>query len=418
MSTTATVIYKSPKDWEPWKTEFRKRAEASGVWVFIDPEMNLEWPEKPVKPFFQDYPKKLVHRITRNNTPTASNNSSNTMTAGVHQPDEVDPNARPNSLAEMTADGRIAYKQDWDEFVYADREYKEHMKNLRELTHWVLASISPSIQETALLPGKNLREWYEVLAQSGKVYEQRLMTDTQSEYRLHLTLLPKQAKKVDEWVQKWQEIMARGQRYRVPETMSVQTWSNDLIQAVATVMETWSTNFRMNRKTAIQDDSLTYQEVGADLLDEWTTIHGRRGKTYKGGFLALHGEEVESTQDEIRVGDPPADRPAREPSQQPRSGASGSSRGGRGRARGGRGRGRGGNKYQRIESEDMSSKCRACLQFHDLADCFYVFKQKKPKGFNLSPLIVELVAARLKADPDLEKEVKRYLREMEKGSDD
>ncbi|KAK3935006.1 hypothetical protein QBC46DRAFT_217329, partial [Diplogelasinospora grovesii] len=52
MSTTATVIYKSPKDWEPWKTEFRKRAEASGVWVFIDPEMDLEWPEKPVKPIF------------------------------------------------------------------------------------------------------------------------------------------------------------------------------------------------------------------------------------------------------------------------------------------------------------------------------------------------------------------------------
>jgi hypothetical protein len=151
--------------------------------------------------------------------------------------------------------------------------------------------------------------------------------------------------------------MAREQCYRVPETMSVQTWSNDLIQAVATVMETWSTNFGMNRRTVIQDDSLTYQEVGTDLLDEWTTIHGRRGKTNKGGFLALHREEVELTQDAIRVGDPPSDRAARETSQQPRSGANGSSRGGRGRARGGRGRGRGGIKYQRIESEDMSSLC-------------------------------------------------------------
>ncbi|GAB1319503.1 hypothetical protein MFIFM68171_09713 [Madurella fahalii] len=335
------------------------------------------------------------------------------MTTGIHQQDEVDPNGRPNSLAEMTADGRIAYKQDWDEFVYADREYKEHMKALRELTNWVLTSISPSIQETTLLPGKNLKEWYEVLARSGKVYEQRLMTDVQREYRQHLTLLPKQAKKFDEWVQKWQETMARGQHYQVPETMSAQTWSNDLIQAVATVMETWSTNFRMNKRTAIQDGSLTYQEVGSDLLDEWTTIHGRRGKAFKGGFLAWHGEEAEPTEDEIHVDATPIERPAQEPSQQPRSRGRGGNR-----SRGGRGRGRGGNKHQRTDSREVGSKCRACLQFHDLADCFYVFKQKKPKGFNLNPLIVELVAARLKADPDLEKEVKQHLKKMGKELDD
>ena len=109
-----TATYTTPKDWEPWQTEFRKRAEASDIWQFIDPDEDLDWPEKPIKPIYQDYPKKLQRRETRHNTPGTNNASSQPMVTGIHQPDEIDPNGRPNSVAEMTKEGRDNYRQNWE----------------------------------------------------------------------------------------------------------------------------------------------------------------------------------------------------------------------------------------------------------------------------------------------------------------
>ena len=139
-----TVTYKALKDWEPWKTEFRKRAEALRVWHYIDLNEDLDWPERLIKPIFQDYPKRLTARTTRN-TPSTNSASTTTISTGIYQLDDIDPIGRPVLLIEMTSDGRIAYKQDWDEFIYADREYKDYMKSIRELTNWVLGLVSLSI---------------------------------------------------------------------------------------------------------------------------------------------------------------------------------------------------------------------------------------------------------------------------------
>ena len=298
------------------------------------PHEDLDWPEKPIKPIYQDYPKKLQRRETRHNTPGTNNASSQPMVTGIHQPDEIDPNGRPNSVAEMTK-GRDSYRQNWEEFLFSDREYREQMKAIRELTNWVLTSVSPTIQETALLPGKTLKEWYATLAEAGKVHEERLMTDTQSEYRQHLKTLQKNSKKLDEWLQRWQEIMTRGIRHGVPETQSMRTWSHDLLQAVAPIMPNWSSNFRMMNKEKLQAGTLTYQSVVADLLDEWTMIHGQRhaGRAMKAAFPAYHGQEVgpveSDTRDEIRVAAGQSPQTNRE--RPPRG------RGGRGnRARGGK----------------------------------------------------------------------------------
>ncbi|KAJ8129613.1 hypothetical protein O1611_g4017 [Lasiodiplodia mahajangana] len=206
--------------------------------------------------------------------------------------------------------------------------------------------------------------------------------------------------------------MARGIRHNVPETKSVQTWANDLIGVVATIMETWATNFKMTRREALRNESLSYQEVGAELLEIWTTVYAQKpsAKQVKGGFLALHGEEADSTvavKEEAHIQDSTqVELPHSHPQSQ---GTSNGRHKGQGRKeKHGRG-----NKRQRVNSGDSSTKCKACLQFHDLKDCFYVFLNKRPKSFNPSYIIQALADARVKADPELEKEIKRLLEKMQ-----
>ncbi|RYP16544.1 hypothetical protein DL767_010169 [Monosporascus sp. MG133] len=100
---------------------------------------------------------------------------------------------------------------------------------------------------------KNLREWYAKLAESGKVYDSRLMINTQREYRERLRQASKSAKKLDEWIVKWQEIMAQGQRHGVPETKTAIIWVNDLCTALAPIAETWTTTFQMVNKKEINN---------------------------------------------------------------------------------------------------------------------------------------------------------------------
>ena len=113
MSMAPIVIYRTPKDWEAWKIEFRKHANASDVWKYIDPKSTTPWPTEPIEPDISTYPKRLIHCETRR-TPSASTSSvsstADMITAGIHQPDEVDPSSTPATITEMTTEGRAAYR--------------------------------------------------------------------------------------------------------------------------------------------------------------------------------------------------------------------------------------------------------------------------------------------------------------------
>ncbi|RYP42865.1 hypothetical protein DL768_010169 [Monosporascus sp. mg162] len=168
--STSSVIYKGPKDWDRFKGEFQLRAYALGIWRYIDPDPNNAWPVEPTKPNMASYLKKLVRQIT---TRAASSSSEGTI-----QAEEVDYTGHPTNTFEMTTEGRQAYTQDFATYTYEDRKYENFCKKINDLTKWVLESVSPAIKETSFLLGKNLREWYAILAESGKVYDSRLMNNT------------------------------------------------------------------------------------------------------------------------------------------------------------------------------------------------------------------------------------------------
>ncbi|RYO77104.1 hypothetical protein DL764_010242 [Monosporascus ibericus] len=247
VQSTSLVIYKGPKDWDRFKGEFQSRAYALGIWRYIDPDQDDPWPEEPTSPDITTYPKRRLRQPNR----AASSSSEGTIYV-----EDVDRTGHPTNTLEMTTEGRQAYTQDFATYTYEDRMYENFCKKINDLTKWVLESVSPAIKETSLPPGKNLREWYAKLAESGKVYDSRLLINTQREYRERLKQASKSGKRLDEWIVKWQEIMAQGQRHGVPETNTTIVWVNELCTALAPIAETWTTAFQMVKKAEIDSGPL------------------------------------------------------------------------------------------------------------------------------------------------------------------
>ncbi|RYP62094.1 hypothetical protein DL770_009640 [Monosporascus sp. CRB-9-2] len=407
--TTSSVSYNTPKDWVPWKTEFRKRADNLDVWEFIDPESNEAWPVKPKEPRIQDFPKRNLRAVPRQQ-------SSESITVGASQQDEPDESV---NLADLTADGQKAYTQAWSEFTYRDKRYYDIRKNLKELSNWVISSVSPTIQETALLEDQNLRDWYATLAVAGKVYENDLASDIQNQYRQHLKLFAKSHKKIEEWIQRWEEIMAKGRKHGVPEITDCRTWVKDLLAAVAPVLGNWASNFRMTRKTDIANGKLSYLEVAADIRDEWTTIHSYKipGRNMNASFPALHGKEGEPIEVEDDQKTDLTEEATGDSSRQFRRGGRGDSQGNRGR--GGRKlRDHFKRKRQEFNSEvESGRRCRACLQIYQLSECLYVFPEKATTGWKPFFPIQELVKYRMASDTALENEIRRLKKEQKQEPD-
>ena len=121
------------------------------------------------------------------------------------------------------------------------------------------------------------------------------MINTQLQYQSYLKLATKSGKKIEDWIQEWQDIMAKGLKYEVPETKSVRMWSNDLLTAIQPLIEIQTLIFKTINKEKVQNRTLNYQEVGMSLLKAQINQQNRKGasKSIKAGFPALHGEEAE-----------------------------------------------------------------------------------------------------------------------------
>ncbi|RYP47877.1 hypothetical protein DL768_006138 [Monosporascus sp. mg162] len=109
---------------------------------------------------------------------------------------------------DMTSYPKRRLRQDFATYTYEDRKYENFGKKINDLTKWVLESVSPAIKETSFFLGKNLREWYATLAES----------------------------------------------------------------ALAPIMENWTITFQMVKRAEIDNGTISYQEVAANLLDHWTAI--------------------------------------------------------------------------------------------------------------------------------------------------
>lgn len=219
--------------------------------------------------------------------------------------------------------------------------------------------------------------------------------------------------------------MAKGQQLSVPETVNATIWTDDLVLALTSCMDSWTKTFQSVNEEGIEANTISYLNVAASLrndLENTIKVSRQPARVVKGAFATTYGE-IESSESHplstqaIRVGSSEDDREE----QQTR----GSGKRGRGRGALARGRGRlsttgteAGHKRKREGNEDSGGRrppCRACEnEYHNLERCFYVVKSLRPEGWRPIAGLERLVEMKMKESPALAAEVNQLINSHKK----
>jgi hypothetical protein len=257
-SKTNSVRYDYPKDWVNWSREFRIKARSLNLWIYIEPDKNIPWPEQPVAPHIANYPKKIVRTETRS--------SSASRTTATPAPEEVDHETAPKSVGEMTGEGKSNYQLDLSYYSLMTKEFKDYRTNLDKMVDWITSTTSPLIRKTCCKEDMTIDEWYLEFQQTGSAYERDRIADARTKYQAAIKPLSKLPRKFNEWLNEWESAMAEGQDVDLSDTMKARFWAPDLARAVRDALGVWSTTFLETNEDKIKEDKLNYQEVVAKLL--------------------------------------------------------------------------------------------------------------------------------------------------------
>ncbi|KAI0131056.1 hypothetical protein F4814DRAFT_153968 [Daldinia grandis] len=401
MATSSKVIYRNAEDWETLKDEITRKARSLNIWEHINPTEPTEWPTPPSRPSRATYEE-------------ASRRGGANGRGGPRRGASALADS-PNTLEEAQFDS-VGYNAALAEYQIDRKEYEVFQKANATMVDWMCEVVTPSAKLTLLPPDENLKQWYQHLAEAGSAVESSNMSRARDEYLAARGAIIKNPKKIAEWIQRWQEAMAKGRNHGVPDTLTAEIWAQELISAMTPILPNWASNFRMIHKEAIKNNQVTYQKVAADILEEASILNKGTGKLWKAGFLALHGEEeAEEEQDssDQPQQDPPHNRRGRgrgrrSPRGAPRNTPRGNPRGGAaGKKR---------SHHEANPSTDNGNLCRFCLTYHPNPYCYYAFREKAPEGWRGNKAIEAQIQHRLENEDALREEYNRLKKKMDTGS--
>jgi len=265
MASTTTksesVRFDKPEDWIKFSREFRIQARNLDLWIYIDPENKIPWLGKPVRPEISNYPKKLVRASTR----------ASSQTSATPAPEEVDPRSTPSALSEMTAEGKADFLHDRQEYLELQKVYDKHRTNVTTLSNWIVSTTATAIRESCCDEDKTIDEWYLAFKQTGAPYEALQVINLRTRYQAAIKPLSKMPRNFSEWIREWETTMIEGQRIEYPETKMANIWARDLIKALEHALPSWSSTALGIHRTKINDDTLNFREVVAEIRDHWAT---------------------------------------------------------------------------------------------------------------------------------------------------
>lgn len=393
------IVLTNANDFYTWNREFQSKAVSLDLWDYLDPNVRIPWPKRPVMPDVSNYPKALT-------TPSTSTRSS---TAVDHETIDVDP---PRSIMEMTATGRAAYTADSNNYNARIREYSDHVKTVNQLKNWVLETVSRNYKDTKLQPTATLDEWYEELCSIGTHLQGSLMHQARNDYRQFIDASAKRPPKdLGAWATEWEGKLALAIMHGAKDLKESYNQVTDLDKALGATYPEWITSFRQINRSRIKEGTLDYTETAAALREEagfrLAAKPKPKGTLHKGAFPTYgHTDEAE---DEIEVEMPTPPTSDRRRGSTPR-----------GRPRG-RGNSKGGlassGKRPRTDTIPTSNECKLCLQFHPLDKCWYIFSDLATENWIPNPVVQKMIQRRIEEDLELAKEIDRIRQKKTKTSD-
>lgn len=356
-TSSSTTLYRGPQDWYAFQSKFETRAEKQGLWKYLDPARSFRWPQRPTTPVLSDF-------------------------GDTHA-------------------GRQSYRGVLSAYNKLCEEYKAFEDQFADLAQWTLDSVTPEVQLTQLHPDEDLQTWYQKLSTDGKMYEAEWRDSIEKEYIDCMNEVGKWANKIDQWIMKWEQIMAKGQRHRLTDTLDAVYWFDDFCTALRPYMEEWIPDFERTHHLDVYEGMITYHTVAAKARIHWSSVYACRGRPAE----PRGRDEQQGTEDGQSDIEPRRGRNRRKGTHRGRRDGSSSARendppnGGSGK---------------RKRADTSAGRCRACLSDqHALPECFYAFPERAYKGFRFPAK--GLVEWHLERNPAVQAGIER-LRKRKRGA--
>lgn len=419
-----SVIYRRPEDWEALETQLKIRAETNEIWEYIHD--GSQWPQKPKAPLINTFParqrtaastirqtRQHARHIQETAPGSSSTGTQDSVTVGRSQrpsdtPETPEPElglataiTKPTKPSQLTEDGRIDWNQAQREYEHQVKEYNAHLLRKGSVKTWFLSAVSETYQRTCFQNG-DLDIWYWRLRETAEAEIANAAQRASANYD-DICGSGLDQKYVNQkfltWIQQWEDAMALGERYEVPQVQHATYWTNHLFKGVAMTFPNWATSYRISKQDAINDNSISYRVVAADLRREWQQSRTTSGRVQR-GVHAAHGAIHDKSNDGNEE-DWADDR--RHPQSQERR----RNRHGQNKNRG-RGAGRGQQKHAREGDQDedrekrrQKVECECCAGPHTLEECWMAFPEQAPEWYQPWGATMRLAKLRLRDDDGL-----------------
>ncbi|RMZ92254.1 hypothetical protein DV736_g456, partial [Chaetothyriales sp. CBS 134916] len=336
MGETTRKILRRQEDWESWFWQLKSDVQ-SQIWPYIDPN----GPDRPLQP-----------------EPTA--------------PSYQEYNQEATTYGGLTSAQQRAYD---NARKYYEADLKIYSLQQTQLTaaRTLIRSTVSSGNQNFLDPNLSVKEWLKELQKGFKPEEGYMRTMIRQKYR---DIITQKGGKLSQWLDKWEEVMAEGIRYDIPETKDG-IWLIDLSERVQPLSEYQSSTLKAESRDEKLRDAAHFREKSRRLREDirWNQGRAQRGNAYEAMF---HQES-----------DPGSETP-------------------QGQGSGRRQHGQDGNPSKRPKIT-----CKGCGGAHKLAECWTIFDHLRPADAHPpSQYRKKKVEQALKDDPDLQKEVDKLKQEM------
>ncbi|KAA8641563.1 uncharacterized protein ATNIH1004_011699 [Aspergillus tanneri] len=310
--------------------------------------------------------------------------------------------ARGKDIWDIISGSHAEYQLAWTIYRTKLEEYNKQKAELNKIREWIQKTVSPQVYEFCCIPSDSLNDWYDNLKKNVGVDEFRVKELAREAYQKAIKT-PK-PRDINTWINNWELAMQKGIKAKIAVATSLTDWIKDFLNAVRSLNPHWVESYWINKKQDIQEESLSFRMVAQDFRDSMNRMGLPQGKIAKGSFGPTFGTQDEGSDASISGTHGRDSDEDKAPAPDTR----------RSRKRKQRTESRGSPKEFKRNNPGSSrpaKACRACGQWHNWKDCFYLFPRKAPEGYQERSEVRRLVNLSLKDDQSFAKQVEEEIKQ-------
>ncbi|KAK1837411.1 gag protein, partial [Colletotrichum chrysophilum] len=280
-ASSKKVLLRTFEDWGRWDEEFQTKSISLHLWDCINPDGEEALMEKPQRPAFETYNRKVTSRAadldhlsqqgrqTRHggqSTQTVSQSSTGDLALSTTE--STDPHLRARNLSELTAEDKASFTFEWRVYEQDYKEYKEQETNSERLKAWVIDTVDYGLRQSSCRAMWDLRTWYANLRTSVGATEREQQTAARRKYQTATKILSSVPKDFAGWITSWEMATNHALVRKTGGVEDPNTWFEDLTRAIQPIFGGWVTIYAGIYKDKLEEKTLTIGEVAKDLRKE------------------------------------------------------------------------------------------------------------------------------------------------------